>query len=96
MLDVTVEKDFRNTTQATLPLWKTGAKGESMMRAQITFFLPNKMHAAFTDKDGSELLKDNGRPKIHRICAKVNRKMQDFKILCSRITANNSRRNLFW
>lgn len=95
MLDATLEKDFRNTTQATLPLWKTGTKGESM-RAQIPFFLPTKMHATFTDKDGSKFPKDNERPKIHCIRAKVNRKMQDFKILCFGITANNPRTNLFW
>lgn len=96
MVDVTLKKEFRNTTWATLPLWKTGAKGESVMRTQIPFFLPAKTHATFTGNDRSELPKDNARPKIHCIYAKVNRKMQDFKILSSRITANNSRTNLFW
>lgn len=96
MLDVTLEKDFRNATWATLPLWKTGTKGELMMTAQIPFSLPAKMHTTFTDKDGSGFPKDNERPKIHCMCAKVNRKIQDFKILCSRIIANNSRKNLFW
>lgn len=61
MLDVTLEKDFRNATWAALPLWKTGTKGESVIRAQIPFFLPAKKHATITDKDGSELPKDNDK-----------------------------------
>lgn len=95
MLDITLEKDFRNATWATLPLRKTGTKGESMIRAQIPFFLPAKKHTIFTDKNGSELPNNEGH-KIHCTCANVDRKMQNFKILCSRITANNSRTNLFW
>lgn len=70
-----------------------------MMRVQIRFSLPAKTHATFTDKDGSELPKYNEGPKIHcmgKVNRKVNRKMKDFKILSSRITANSSRTNLFW
>lgn len=95
MFNITLEKDLRNATWATLPLRKTGTKGESMIRAQIPFFLPAKKHTTFTDKNGSELSNNEGH-KIHCTCANVDRKMQNFKILCSRITANNPRTNLFW